>query len=112
MRSFAAAAAAERQSPKAPRERHEFQAETRELLKIVASALYSRNEVFVRELISNSSDALEKLRYLQKTDPSSLDPSAQDQSLGIKIECDREKNTFTISVSYLYVLQCYFLYSG
>ena len=43
-------------------EKHEFQAETRKLLDIVAKSLYSGKEVFIRELISNSSDALEKLR--------------------------------------------------
>lgn len=43
-------------------EKHEFQAETRKLLDIVAKSLYSGKEVFIRELISNCSDALEKLR--------------------------------------------------
>lgn len=45
-------------------EKLEFQAETRMLLDIVAKSLYSEKEVFIRELISNASDALEKLRYL------------------------------------------------
>ena len=44
---------------------HEFQAETRMLLDIVAKSLYSEKEVFIRELISNASDAIEKLRLLQ-----------------------------------------------
>jgi hypothetical protein len=44
-------------------ESHEFQAETRKLLDIVARSLYSDKEVFIRELISNSSDAIEKLRF-------------------------------------------------
>ncbi|KAJ2409798.1 hypothetical protein GGF41_006549, partial [Coemansia sp. RSA 2531] len=48
-------------------EKHEFKAETKKLLHIVAHSLYSQREVFVRELISNSSDALEKLRHLQAT---------------------------------------------
>jgi len=46
-------------------EKHEFQAETRKLLDIVARSLYSEKEVFIRELISNASDAIEKFRYLQ-----------------------------------------------
>ncbi|KAJ2206124.1 hypothetical protein EV180_005961, partial [Coemansia sp. RSA 518] len=48
-------------------EKHEFKAETKKLLHIVAHSLYSQREVFVRELISNASDALEKLRQLQTT---------------------------------------------
>ncbi|XP_016377267.1 heat shock protein 75 kDa, mitochondrial-like [Sinocyclocheilus rhinocerous] len=43
--------------------KHEFQAETKKLLDIVARSLYSEKEVFIRELISNGSDALEKLRH-------------------------------------------------
>ena len=46
-------------------EKHEFQAETRKLLDIVAKSLYSEKEVFIRELISNASDAIEKFRYMQ-----------------------------------------------
>jgi len=51
----------------ATKEEHEFQAETRQLLDIVARSLYSEKEVFVRELISNASDAIEKYRYTQLT---------------------------------------------
>ncbi|CAF1514563.1 unnamed protein product, partial [Rotaria sordida] len=46
-------------------EKHNFQAETQELLHIVAKSLYSDKEIFIRELISNANDALEKLRYVQ-----------------------------------------------
>lgn len=48
-------------------EAHDFKAETRQLLDIVANSLYQDKEVFVRELISNASDALEKARYLSLT---------------------------------------------
>ena len=41
----------------------EFQAETRKLLDIVAKSLYSEKEVFIRELVSNASDAIEKMRF-------------------------------------------------
>lgn len=48
-----------------PGESHTFQAETRQLLNIVANSLYTDKHVFIRELISNASDALEKIRLLQ-----------------------------------------------
>ncbi|PWA00758.1 hypothetical protein BB558_003224 [Smittium angustum] len=51
----------------AKEQRHEFRAETKKLLQIVAHSLYSQREVFIRELISNASDAMEKLRYLTLT---------------------------------------------
>ena len=44
-------------------ERHEFQAEVSRVLDIVVNSLYSKREVFLRELISNASDACDKLRY-------------------------------------------------
>ncbi|KAF9103402.1 TNF receptor-associated protein 1, mitochondrial [Mortierella sp. AM989] len=69
-----------------------FQAETRKLLDIVTHSLYSEKEVFVRELVSNASDALEKLRHSQLTD-SSLDSG---KPLEIHISVDEAKNTFTI----------------
>ncbi|KAJ1977294.1 hypothetical protein H4R35_002358 [Dimargaris xerosporica] len=74
---------------------HEFKAETRQLLDIVAHSLYSEREVFVRELVSNASDALEKLRHLQLTD-SSL---AADHPLEISIYTDADNNTLTIQDS-------------
>ena len=50
-------------------EKHNFQAEVSKLLHIVANSLYSDKEVFLRELISNSSDACDKLRYESVTKP-------------------------------------------
>ncbi|WAR00920.1 TRAP1-like protein [Mya arenaria] len=76
-----------------PSENHEFQAETRKLLDIVARSLYSEKEVFIRELISNSSDALEKLRYFQLNDENIED---RDLPLEIHIKTDENKKTFTI----------------
>ena len=80
---------------KAP-ETHEFKAETRKLLNIVARSLYTDKEVFIRELISNSSDALEKLRYLDATHQI-LSKTDAATALGIKIELDEKNRIFTIS---------------
>ena len=49
---------------------HEFQAETKQVLDIVVNSLYKDKEIFVRELISNASDACDRLRYLAITEPS------------------------------------------
>jgi TNF receptor-associated protein 1 len=74
---------------------YSFQAETSKLLDIVAKSLYTDKEVFVRELISNASDALEKLRYLETTNKltSKSDP---DLELQIKVSVDAEKKIFII----------------
>ncbi|KAJ8297867.1 hypothetical protein KUTeg_024398 [Tegillarca granosa] len=78
---------------KGPADSHEFKAETKKLLDIVAKSLYSEKEVFIRELISNSSDALEKLRYLQTTHSDIVDSGAP---LEIHLATDDSKKTFTI----------------
>lgn len=73
-----------------------FQAETRKLLDIVTNSIYTDKEVFIRELVSNSSDALEKYRYSQVKGVTREDASGSATSLGIQIFADEEKNTLTI----------------
>ncbi|XP_078042429.1 TNF receptor associated protein 1 [Augochlora pura] len=75
--------------------KHEFQSETQMLLQIVAKSLYSDKEVFVRELISNASDALEKLRYIRLSD-NEVAQAAGDRSLEIHIATDKQNRTLTI----------------
>eukprot|EP00042_Codosiga_hollandica_P045596 m.465976 g.465976 ORF g.465976 m.465976 type:complete len:696 (-) comp57057_c0_seq1:99-2186(-) len=72
---------------------HEFKAETKSLLDIVARSLYSESEIFVRELISNAADAIEKLRFKQSTDNDVSDP---DRPLTISIDVDEKNQTFSI----------------
>ncbi|XP_077520855.1 TNF receptor associated protein 1 [Amblyomma americanum] len=79
-----------------PSETREFQAETRMLLDIVACSLYSEKEVFVRELVSNASDALEKLRYLRLTEAEAMSSGSAEAPLEIHIGTDKLANTFTI----------------
>lgn len=78
-------------------DKHEFQAETRMLLDIVARSLYSENEVFVRELISNASDALEKFRYtIHTAGEQEKDYEATDRPLEIQIATDKQGMKLTI----------------
>jgi len=74
--------------------KHDFQAETKKLLSIVSNSLYTDKEVFVRELISNASDALEKLRHQQLTGEKVLAP---DSPLLVSIHADSKNKTLTIT---------------
>ena len=71
-----------------------FQAEVSRLLDIVANALYSDKEVFLRELISNAADACDRLRYAAITRPELNEDGAD---LGIRLVVDKEARTLTIS---------------
>lgn len=70
-----------------------FQAEVRQLLDLVIHSLYTDREIFVRELVSNAADALEKLRHLQLTHADLVDP---DRPLEISLTTDEEAGTFTL----------------
>ncbi len=76
-------------------ERHEFQAEVKQVLDIVVHSLYTDKEIFVRELISNASDATEKLRHTQvaEKDADIFDP---DLDLEIQVNSDEEAGEITI----------------
>ncbi|CAB9498050.1 protein HtpG [Seminavis robusta] len=73
----------------------EFQAETKQLLDIVTNSLYTDKDVFLRELISNASDALEKLRHVQATNTASTIDS--DVPLEIRIDLNEVDSTITIT---------------
>ena len=71
-----------------------FQTEASQLLKLMIHSLYSNKEIFLRELISNASDACDKLRFEALTDASLM---GDDSDLKIDISVDREKRTVSIS---------------
>ncbi|WP_374653350.1 molecular chaperone HtpG [Dongia sp.] len=75
-------------------ERHGFQAEVSRLLHIVAHSLYSDKSVFLRELISNASDACDKLRYLALTQPELLEGGGE---LAVSLTTDKKARTLTIT---------------
>ena len=71
-----------------------FQAEVSRLLDIVAHSLYSDRAVFLRELISNASDACDKLRYLSLIEPGLI---ATDPEFKITVAIDKANRTLTVS---------------
>ncbi|KAI4838310.1 heat shock protein 90 [Plasmodium brasilianum] len=83
-------------------ESYEFKAETKKLLQIVAHSLYTDKEVFIRELISNSSDAIEKLRFTQNASIKIADSSVEEEKnipFYIKISTDEKEKLFIIEDS-------------
>ena len=75
-------------------EKHAFQAEVSRMMKLIINSLYKNKEIFLRELISNASDALDKIRFLSLTDKSVL--SATDE-FSVKIKADKENNILHIT---------------
>lgn len=76
------------------RETLEFQTEVRQLLKLVINSLYSNKEIFLRELVSNASDACDKLRFEALTDDGLYEG---DTELKIRIGYDKQQHTITVS---------------
>merc|ERR1712167_461748 len=74
-------------------EKHEFQAEVNRLMDIIINSLYTDKQVFLRELISNSADALEKARFHSVQDESFL---GDTKDLEVKIEHDPDGKTLSI----------------
>jgi heat shock protein 90kDa beta len=76
-------------------EKFSFEAEVHRMLDIVINSLYQNNDIFLRELISNASDALDKIRYLLLTDPDTYKDDTE-VPLEVKIEYDEKAHTLTI----------------
>src|SRR5579883_1607959 len=71
-----------------------FQAEVTQLLDIMIHSFYSNKEIFLRELISNASDAIDRLRFAMLSDPALAE---QDTDLKIRVAYDKDARTITIS---------------
>ena len=73
---------------------HSFQTEVKQLLQLMIHSLYSNKEVFLRELISNGSDACDRLRFAALTDAGLMEDG---ETLGLKVSVDKNEKTVTIS---------------
>jgi molecular chaperone HtpG len=76
-----------------PVETLEFQAEARQLLQLMVHSIYSEKDIFLRELISNASDANDRLRFAAIADPALL---SEDRDLEIRVDADAKNGTVTI----------------
>ncbi|MGK5092090.1 molecular chaperone HtpG [Deltaproteobacteria bacterium TL4] len=80
----------------APEEKHEYQAEMKKLLDILVHSLYTEREIFLRELISNASDALSKFQFISLTEPNLLN---KEIPLEIKVSFDEKEKVITVEDS-------------
>ena len=76
------------------KENHQFGTDVGKLLNLMIHSLYSNKEIFLRELVSNASDAADKLRFLALSNGDLYDG---DANLRVRISADKESNTVTIS---------------
>ncbi len=79
---------------KKQKETCEFKTEVQQMLHLIINSLYSNREIFVRELVSNASDAIDKAKFKEQTEPELF---KDDNDYHIRIAVDKEKNTFEIS---------------
>ncbi|KAK3136584.1 hypothetical protein QOZ80_5BG0438960 [Eleusine coracana subsp. coracana] len=93
-RRYESSAAAADSSDMPPVEKYEYQAEVNRLMDLIVHSLYSNKEVFLRELVSNASDALDKLRYLSVTDSNLMKDGSE---LAIRIQTDKDNGIITIT---------------
>ena len=89
---------AEVKVPRDSAEKHAFQAEVNRMMKLVITSFYKNKEVFLRELIFNASDALDKIRFLMLTDKSILYAT---EELIIKIRVDKENKVLRFYSAFL-----------
>ena len=75
-------------------ETHDFQAETKQLLDLVIHSLYTNKDIFLRELVSNASDALDRLRFESLTNPDLL---IDGETLEVRIDTDLAARTLSVS---------------
>ena len=74
------------------KETKEFQTESKELLNLMVNSIYSNNEIFLRELISNASDAIDKYKFTALKSEGNL----EQRDYQIFISCDKDAHTLTI----------------
>lgn len=75
-------------------EKHQFQAEVDRMMKLIINSLYKNKEIFLRELISNASDALDKIRIISLTDKSAMNTG---EELSIRVKADKENHVLHIT---------------